>query len=134
MKLPPKTKLYKEGKDTLIISGKYFKIKFHSSFRGFNANVPSDFHRFYVAIPNMNFYDISLKLEISLKPLFFLFSSNWRNLLWIDMICEAFLHDFSYRTFIDDIGFNQSITNLMLYDRYIRQMARTTESKKDNNR
>ena len=48
------------------------------------------------------------------------------------MICEAFLHDFSYRTFINDIGFNQSITNLMLYDRYIRQMAKATESKKED--
>lgn len=132
LKLPPKTRLYKEGKDTLIISGKYFKIKFHSSFRGFNADIPGDFHRFYVSTPNMNFYDISLNMEISLKPFFFLFSSNWQNLLWIDMICEAFLHDFSYRTFINDIGFNQSITNLMLYDRYIRQMAKATESKKEN--
>jgi hypothetical protein len=68
------------------------------------------------------------------KPFFFLFSSNWRNLLWIDMICEAFLHDFSYRTFIDDIGFNQSITNLWLYDRYRSQMIRKAECKKDSNK
>jgi hypothetical protein len=33
---------------------------------------------------------------------------------------------------MNDIGFNQSITNLMLYDRYIRQMTKATESKKED--
>lgn len=121
LKLPPKTILKKEGKEVLIISGKYFKLKLHSSFRGFNANIPPDFHRFYVSTPNMFFYSISLKLEISLKPSFFLLSPNWKNFLWIDSVCESFSHDFSYETFMDDIGFNKSITNLMLYNRYLKR-------------
>lgn len=134
LKLPPKTILKKEGKETLIISGKYFNLKLHSSFKGFNANIPYDFHRFYVSTPNMIFYSISLRLEISLKPFFFLLSPNWKNLLWIDSVCESFLHDFSYKTFMDDIGFNKSITNLMLYDRYLRKNTEETENKSNNSK
>lgn len=133
LKLPPKTKLKKEGEETLILSGKYFKIKFYSSFKGFNADIPYDFHRFYISTPNMMFYSNSLRLEISLKPFYFLLSSNWDNLLWIDSVCDSFLHDFSYKTFIEDIGFDKSITNLMLYDRYLKNTLRSESKINCNN-
>ena len=69
-----------------------------------------------------------------MKPFFFLLSPNWKNLLWIDSVCESFLHDFSYKTFMDDIGFNKSITNLMLYDRYLRKNTEETENKSNNSK
>ena len=35
---------------------------------------------------------------------------------------------------MDDIGFNKSITNLMLYDRYLRKNTEETENKSNNSK
>lgn len=115
LKLPKGTKLYKE-KNVLVIKNRIYSIYFNHGFGGFATNLPTSFAKYYL---NRNFDDISVhsfhpEIKIKLNPFFFLLYKNWKVFSWIDIISEEFSEYFSFDKFVDKIGYEDALTNIII--------------------
>ena len=120
LRLPKGTTLYKDKNNALVIKNRNYSIYFKHGFSGFATATPSSFGELYL---NKDFRDISEyqldpELKIKLNPFFFLFSWNWKNMNWIDVICEEFSEYFSFDRFIERIGYEYAVTNITVAKNY----------------
>lgn len=120
LKLPKGTTLKKDKNNTLVIKNRNYSIYFKHGFSGFATVTPTSFCELYL---NKNFRDVSEyklnpELKIKLNPFFFLFSWNWKNMNWIDVICEEFSDYFSFDRFIEKIGYEYALTNITVAKNY----------------
>lgn len=116
IELPRKSKVYREG-NTLVINNRNFDIRFDADFQGFGNVLPHYFESFYMnrSHDDVDNYMISLKMAIKLKP-FFLFSfKDWKYLGWIDKIGDKFIEYFSFDEFVNNIGYEQAVTNHIIF-------------------
>ena len=113
--LPPKSVMEKRD-NSLIIKNRNFNISMSSSFTGINAVTPHKFEKTYLGKDpfTINTYKVNIKLEVNLNPLFFLFWRDWKYLRWIDIIADEFTYFFSFDEFVEKIGYNQTLTNLLV--------------------
>ena len=115
--LPKGTSLSKDKKNnTLIIKNRNYSICFKHGFSGFSSSTPRGFEKYYLnkGFDEINHYSFTPKLKIKLNPFFFLFFSNWKNMNWIDIICEEFSNYFSFDKFIEKIGYEYALTNIII--------------------
>lgn len=112
LQLPKKSSLYKEN-GQLIIKNRNYTLKFTHNFEGFNANLPHKFHELYLKqnFRDIKVYEFSPKLEIKLNPFFFLFWKDWKYMKWIDVISEKYSNYFSFKEFVNRIGYEVALTN-----------------------
>jgi hypothetical protein len=113
--LPRKSSM-KMKENTLLIQNRNFDIALLTEFSGVNAVLPHLFEKAYLGkdFSNTNVYKISIKLEVNLNPFFFLFWKDWKYLRWIDIIADEFENYFSFDRFVENIGYNQTVTNLVV--------------------
>ena len=116
LRLPKGTTLYKDKNNALVIKNRNYSICFKHGFNGYGAVLPTRFAHLYL---NKDFQDTSVfsldpELKIKLNPFFFLFSSNWKSMNWIDIICEEFSDYFSFDRFIEKIGYENALTNYII--------------------
>lgn len=119
LRLPKGTTLTKDKRNnTLVIKNRNYSIYFKHGFGGFSTSTPRGFEKYYLNkdFDEINHYSFSPELKIKLNPFFFLFSSNWKNMNWIDIICEEFSSYFSFNNFIEKIGFEYALTNIMIQE------------------
>jgi hypothetical protein len=112
----PRKSLMKMKENTLLIQNRNFDIALLTEFSGVNAVLPHLFEKAYLGkdFSNTNVYKISIKLEVNLNPFFFLFWKDWKYLRWIDIIADEFENYFSFDRFVENIGYNQTVTNLVV--------------------
>lgn len=112
LQMPRNSSLCKEN-DKLIIKNRNYTLKFTHNFEGFNANLPHKFHKLYLKqdFRDICTYEFNPELEIKLNPLFFLFWKDWKYLKWIDVISEKYSNFFSFKEFINKIGYEVALTN-----------------------
>lgn len=112
LQMPKNSSLYKDG-NKLIIKNRNYTLKFTHNFNGFNANLPHKFHKLYLKqeFKDICTYEFRPELEIKLNPLFFLFWKDWKYLKWIDVISEKYSNFFSFKEFINKIGYEVALTN-----------------------
>lgn len=120
LKLPKGTTIKKDKNNTLVIKNRNYSLYFKHGFSGFATVTPTRFCEFYL---NKDFRDVSEynlepELKIKLNPFFFLFSWNWKNMNWIDVICEEFSDYFSFDRFIEKIGYEYALTNITVAKNY----------------
>lgn len=116
IELPRKSKVSREG-DALVIKNRNFIIGFESSFEGYSAVLPRYFERFYMnrSMDDTDSFLVRMKLSIKLKP-FFLFSvRDWKYLGWLDQLESEFVNYFSFDSFIKKVGFDQAVTEHILF-------------------
>lgn len=116
LRLPKGTTLYKDKNNALVIKNRNYSIYFKHGFDGFNATLPVMFEDYYLnkGLHDISSFSINPELKIKLNPFFFLFSSNWKNMNWIDIICEEFSDYFSFDRFIEMIGYENALTNCII--------------------
>lgn len=117
LRLPKGTTLTKDKKnDTLVIKNKNYSIYFKHGFGGFSTSTPRGFEKYYLnkEFNEIKHYSFTPKLKIKLNPFFFLFFSNWKNMNWIDIICEEFSNYFSFSKFLEKIGYEYALTNIII--------------------
>jgi hypothetical protein len=116
IELPRKSKVYREG-NTLVINNRNFDIRFDADFQGFGNVLPLYFESFYMnrSHDNVHNYMISLKMAIKLKPFFLLSFKDWEYLGWIDKIGDKFIEYFSFDEFVNNIGYEQAVTNHIIF-------------------
>jgi hypothetical protein len=116
IELPRKSKIFREG-NSLVIRNRNFDIKFESEFEGDGAVLARYFENFYMnrSIRNTHNYSVTLKLTINLKPFFLLSIRDWKYLGWLDRIGDSFVKYFSYDEFLKRIGYEQAVTNHILF-------------------
>lgn len=115
LQLPKKSSMYKEG-NKLVIKNRNYTLKFSHNFIGFNANLPVGFHELYLG---HNFRDIVVygfqpEIEIKLNPFFFLFWKDWKYMKWIDVVSDKFTDYFSFKEFVNRIGYETALTNTIM--------------------
>lgn len=114
----PKHSTLKKANGALIIKNRNYTIKFKHGFKGTNANLPRRFKEMYLKqndgnVSGFGFYP---ELEIKLNPLFFLVWKNWKYMKWIDILGENFHRDFSFKEFLNNIGYETALTSRLLAD------------------
>lgn len=117
LRLPKGTTLTKDKKNnTLVIKNRNYSIYFKHGFGGFSTSTPRGFEKYYLnkGFDEINHYSFTPKLKIKLNPFFFLFFSKWKNMNWIDIICEEFSNYFSFDKFIEKIGYEYALTNIII--------------------
>lgn len=115
LQLPKKSSLYKEN-GQLIIKNRNYTLKFTHNFEGFNANLPHRFYELYLKqeFKDIDVYEFSPQLEIKLNPFFFLFWKDWKYMKWIDIISEKYSNYFSFKEFVNRIGYEVALTNKII--------------------
>ncbi len=113
LKLPKGTTIKKDKNNTLVIKNRNYSIYFKHGFDGYGAVLPIMFEDYYLNkdIQDISKFSINPELKIKLNPFFFLFSSNWKSMNWIDVICEEFSDYFSFDRFVEKIGYEYALTN-----------------------
>ena len=113
--LPQKSSMKMEEK-SLLIQNRNFNIALSTDFSGVNAVLPHMFERAYLGenFSDTNVYQINIRLEVNLNPFFFLFWKDWKYLRWIDIIADEFENYFSFDRFVEKIGYNQTLTSLVV--------------------
>lgn len=116
LELPYKSKVYRKN-DELVIENRAFIIKFKSKFLGFNTVLPRYFESYYMnrSMENTHNYLIDISMSIKMKSLFLLYVRDWRYIGWIDQIVEEFVEYFSIDDFVERIGFEEALTNHILF-------------------
>lgn len=112
----PQESSMKKKENTLLIQNRNFNIALSIDFSGVNAVLPHMFGRAYLGkdFSDTNVYKIGVNLEVNLNPFFFLFWKDWKYLRWIDIISDEFKNYFSFDRFVEYIGYNQTLTNLVV--------------------
>lgn len=126
IELPHKSKISKSS-EGLKISNKNFNIVFETTFDGFSTVAPRYFERFYMkrSLLDTNCYKISVKMSIHIKPLF-MFSMRERQYLgWLDHISDEFVRYFSFDDFVQRIGFEQAVTEHILFLNGLKPMEKS---------
>lgn len=115
LKLPKHSSL-KKVKDTLIIKNRNYTIKFKHNFRGYNTSLPRQFEKLYLKLNDSDnrVFGFQPELEIKLNPFFFLFRDNWKYMNWIDVLGEKFITHFSFKEFLNNIGYETALTSRLL--------------------
>lgn len=131
IELPRNSKVCRE-KDTLVIKNRAFDIRFESKFSGFCSVLPRYFEKFYMnrSMEDTHNYRIDLRLSIKLKPLFLIYNNGWKYLGWIDQIGNKFVEYFSYNEFVKKIGYEQAVTNYILFYNRLHPYKETGEDKR----
>lgn len=116
IELPRKSKVFRD-KQSLLITNRNFNIRFESDFQGFSGVLPRYFEDFYMnrSLDTVHSYMIKVKLSIKLKPFFLVSFRDWKYLGWLDQIEEEFVKYFSFDEFVEKIGFEQALTNHILF-------------------
>lgn len=122
IELPRKSKVYREG-NTLVIENRNFDIRFDADFQGFGMVLPHYFESFYMnrSHNDVDNYMISLKMAIKLKPFFLLSFKDWKYLGWIDKIGDKFIEYFSFDEFVNNIGYEQAVTNHIIFHNMVEK-------------
>lgn len=120
LKLPKGTIIKKDKNNTLVIKNRNYSLYFKHGFSGFATVTPTRFCEFYLNkdFRDVSEYELEPELKIKLNPFFFLFSWNWKNMNWIDIICEEFSDYFSFDRFIEKIGYEYALTNITVAKNY----------------
>lgn len=116
LELPRNSKICRE-KDKLVIKNRIFDIRFESEFLGFSTVLPRYFEHLYMnrSMEEANNYKINLRLSIKIKPFFLIYLKDWKYLGWIDQLGTKFVEYFSFDEFIKMIGYEQAVTDHILF-------------------
>lgn len=115
LQLPKKSSMYKDGKK-LVIKNRNYTLRFSHNFIGFNANLPLGFSELYLGhdFRDIVVYGFRPELEIKLNPFFFLFWKDWKYMKWIDVVSEKFTDYFSFKAFVNRIGYETALTKRII--------------------
>lgn len=83
-------------------------ISTHFETIGFNADVESEFGKYYLGIEPSDLVQIDLLIEFKIKFKLFAFFSpiGWDYHLWLDSFSNSLIDDFSYNKFLEKINWN----------------------------
>lgn len=118
LKLPKRSCLYKKD-GTLYIKNRNYTLKFKHNFLGFNSNLPIHFESLYLKkkFGSVKIYGFNPELTIKINPLFSLSAKKSKYLGWLDCIEEGFRSYFSFDDFIKKIGYDEALTDFIVFKR-----------------